>query len=52
MKTIFDKVDTKYLDCMSGACGHALHTFNGATLIVLALVTTAAIYVAVRSRIN
>lgn len=52
MKTIFDKVDVKYLDCMSGTCGHALHTFNGATLIVLSLVATFAIYVAVKSRLN
>jgi len=52
MKTIFDKVDMKYLDCMSGTCGHTLHVFNSATLIVLSVVATAAIYVAVRSRFN
>lgn len=52
MKTIFDKVDTKYIDCMSGTCSHVVHTFNGATLIVLSLVATFAIYVAVKSRYN
>ena len=52
MKTILDKVDPKYLDCMSGACGHTIHTFNGVTMIILSLVATCAIYVAVRSRIN
>lgn len=52
MKTILDKVDPKYLDCVSGTCGHVMHTFNGATLIVLSLVATFAIYVAVKSRLN
>jgi len=40
------------IDCISGMCGHTLHTFNSATLIVLAIVATAAIYIAVRSRLN
>ena len=52
MNTIFDKVDPKYLDCMSGACGHTIHTFNGATLIVLSLVATFALYVAVKNQFN
>jgi hypothetical protein len=52
MNTIFDKVNPKYLDCMSGTCGHTIHTFNGATLIVLSLVATFALYVAVKSRFN
>ena len=34
MKTIFDKIDTKYLDCTSGACEHVLHNFNGALLVI------------------
>lgn len=40
------------IDCISGICGHELHTFNGATLVVLMVVATVAIYAAVRSRIN
>ena len=40
------------IDCLSGTCGHVLHTFNGASLIVLSLVATFAIYVAVKSRLN
>ena len=52
MKTIFDKLDMKHIDCVSGACNHTLHTFNGATLIVLVLVASAAIYVASRGRYN
>lgn len=38
MKTIFDKIDPKYIDCTTGACEHASHNFNG-TLIVLLAVT-------------
>lgn len=52
MKTILDKVDPKYLDCISGVCGHYIHTFNGVTLITVTLVATFAIYVALRSKIN
>lgn len=40
------------IDCISGICGHSLHTFNGASFIVMALVATAAIYVVVKSRYN
>lgn len=25
MKTIFDKIDPKYLDCATGVCEHASH---------------------------
>jgi len=37
MKTIFDKIDTKYLDCTSGACEHVTHNFNGVLIVGLAL---------------
>lgn len=37
MKTIFDKIDTKYLDCTAGTCEHVAHNFNGALLIILAI---------------
>ena len=29
MKTIFDKIDPKYLDCSIGQCEHAIHSGNG-----------------------
>lgn len=28
MKTIFDKVNPKYIDCATGICEHTSHTFN------------------------
>ena len=28
MKTIFDKVNPKYLECISGTCEHAAHQPN------------------------
>ena len=46
MKTIFDKVDSKYIDCATGACEHATHTQNSLLWVVLvvALVYTGAKY--------
>ena len=45
MKTIFDKVDSKYLDhaaagveCATGACGHANHSYNMLTLATICAV--------------
>jgi hypothetical protein len=28
MKTIFDKIDTRYLDCANGMCEHVEHKMN------------------------
>jgi len=45
MKTIFDKVDTKYLDCTSGTCEHVAHNFNGILLVTIALaIVTVKVY--------
>ena len=34
MKTIFDKIDPKYIDCASGACEHTGHQYNLLTCLV------------------
>lgn len=34
MKTIFDKVDPKYLECTAGTCEHVYHVFNGPIILV------------------
>lgn len=51
MKTIFDKVDPKYLEhtasgveCMTGACSHSTHTYN-AIMILSVIGVAAAMYV-------
>lgn len=28
MNTIFEKIDPKYLECVTGSCEHVLHTNN------------------------
>ena len=38
MKTIFDKVDPKYIDCTTGLCEHASHQYNTVMLIVTIVV--------------
>ena len=47
MKTIFDKVDPKYLDhasagveCATGTCGHVSHSYNLITLVTICVVFT------------
>lgn len=35
MKTIFDKVDPKYIECTTGACEHITHNHNTVLLPVL-----------------
>ena len=37
MKTILNKVDPKYLDCVSGLCEHTSHQFNLFYLIAIPL---------------
>lgn len=34
MKTIFDKIDPKYLECATGACEHSGHQFNVITWVI------------------
>lgn len=38
MKTIFNKVDPKYLDCVSGMCEHAIHNLNFLSWMALFIV--------------
>jgi hypothetical protein len=43
MKTIFDKIDPKYIECTAGSCEHTAHSNNGvywAILIVALMYTT------------
>ncbi len=49
MKTIFDKIDTKYLEhtahgveCTTGTCGHTSHSMNGVLWIVVVALLIAA----------
>lgn len=37
MKTIFDKVDPKYIECTTGVCEHAAHSTNMYMWIVVAI---------------
>jgi hypothetical protein len=34
MKTILDKVDPKYFECLTGTCEHTIHATNGVMWIV------------------
>jgi len=41
MKTIFDKIEPKYLECTTGVCEHAGHNFNGVLIfIAIAMICT------------
>ena len=35
MKTIFDKIDPKYIECTTGVCEHTSHQMNAATITIL-----------------
>lgn len=37
MKTIFDKIDTRYLDCTTGVCDHVMHNMNATIIVGLAI---------------
>ena len=45
MKTIFDKVDPKYLECTTGVCEHVSHNLNGLyiAVVIVLLVNIAAL---------
>jgi|SaaInlStandDraft_2_1057019.scaffolds.fasta_scaffold221006_2 hypothetical protein len=42
MKTIFEKVDPKYIECGTGTCDHATHKVNSILplLVVAAIILT------------
>ena len=44
MKTIFDKVDPKYIDCAAGTCEHVSHAMNLLMYITVVILTTLCIY--------
>lgn len=50
MKSIFDKVDPKYLECTTGACEHVGHTLNGLyiAIAIVILVNAAALLTTTR----
>lgn len=35
MKTIFDKINPKYLECTAGSCEHISHSLNPIIIITL-----------------
>ena len=37
MKTIFDKIDPKYIECASGTCEHVAHSNNAVLWTVIAI---------------
>ena len=41
MKTIFDKINPKHLDCVSGLCEHTSHQFNSLYLLVIPTIVLA-----------
>lgn len=50
MKTIFDKVDPKYLECSTGACEHVSHMFNGSALICCSVLLLYIAYIKLQPR--
>lgn len=38
MKTIFDKIDSNHIECVSGLCEHTGHQFNLIYLIIIPVV--------------
>lgn len=44
MKTIFDKIDPKYIECTTGVCEHTVHTTNVYMWIVVAILIAASKY--------
>jgi len=45
MKTIFDKIDPKLIECTGGACEHASHQLNGPLLVLIGVLTIYTLYV-------
>lgn len=43
MKTIFNKIEPKYLECTTGTCEHFEHKFN---IVYLSILLTAGFYIA------
>lgn len=43
MKTIFDKIDPKYIECSTGACDHANHAGNGVLWFIIVALSLATI---------
>ena len=39
MKTIFDKIDPKYIECTTGTCEHVTHTSNAVLFTALLVIS-------------
>jgi len=50
MKTMFDKIDPKHLDCVSGVCEHTSHQFNSVYLLMIPVIVMG--YIAFRKYIK
>ena len=50
MKTIFDKIDPKHLDCVSGVCEHTSHQFNSLYLLMIPVIVLG--YIVLRKHIK
>lgn len=37
MKTIFDQIDLKYLECTTGTCEHIVHQPNQVLILIIAV---------------
>lgn len=46
MKTIFDKIDPKYIECAAGTCEHTQHAMNLPMYIICAAIL---LYIAVQT---
>lgn len=44
MKTIFDKLDPKLIECTGGVCDHTSHQLNGPLLMVIGVLIVYTIY--------
>lgn len=44
MKTIFDKIDPKLIECTGGVCEHTSHQFNGPLLIAIGVLVVFTLY--------
>lgn len=50
MKTIFDKIDPKYIECTTGVCEHTAHSLNTPLWVVIATLSLILISIVARSK--
>ena len=44
MKTIFDKIDPKLIECTGGVCEHTSHQLNGPLLLIISVLVVYTLY--------